>query len=889
MNKIFVLIIIGIMVFSGITIIFNTSNSNQNYNPMVTSNTITFTETGIGQHHRFSIEVNNTTYKDVQTILATGDTNTMTITFTLGSGTYYWNVQNITNFKPNVKSGSFISANGYTVSLTYTMYSNPDYKVRVDVLTTVTKELNYTVTAGINITENYYQQKATSVMSNYIVNTSYDNNIFYIGNLSNQSYYYTVSINFAPYYEINNNTGWLNFSKINNGNIYTIYVVVNSVIGNPVGISGLSNSNPYIDNNYVAVYDMTYSYAIIQVTTAGYFNYYSPPKTFSIGITANTFNIYSTSDGLTGEIYLSTGYYFVNFSSDAGTYGYGSGVQENMGYANLYSNGANWIIGHYYMPANSYYFIDNVPTKVTPQYQVNFTTNVNGFDAFINVSGTYYSHYMFTNNSYLEDYYVYNITTQTFFSNYGSVNFTVNGHNMTVNVPIIKVTFNKIDNTLGNTLSLLSNTYKDVTVTGENYGGISFTQSNIIQDTGAFLTFPKGNLSLSYYFAKSSFTFSTFTANGIYTHYNNTFNSSITINIVLGYYLYEVIINEVGLPTSYNWNIYFNNVYYASNTNSISIQSQYGTFYLNVSDVDNYIPSTSSQLISVTNSINVNVTFSSGYTLEFIPNIVNQYNLSIVNQTGKRLTYTAINGNPINLLLKSEKYNYYANSTGYYELNGSLNLINDNTIQLNFKLTVTKIKEEYFNITTYFNKSVSGIYEIVNLSGNVIKKVNLYSQEFTVNSVLNGSYLIYFYSPDYYFNNNSNVNVIVNGHSVYANITIYPYITFNIYESGLPSQTYWFVNVNGSVYSSYSNLIQFRLPDNFVKLPMQIGNVSSFYTTSKITNLTPLDTNYYITFNVISNSPYTVTQFFLKYELYIGILILSSSIVLIAIGLKRRV
>ena len=155
--------------------------------------------------------------------------------------------------------------------------------------------------------------------------------------------------------------------------------------------------------------------------------------------------------------------------------------------------------------------------------------------------------------------------------------------------------------------------------------------------------------------------------------------------------------------------------------------------------------------------------------------------------------------------------------------------------------------------------------------------------------MLNNTYYVYVYTNAFYFNNNTPYKVTINGLNESVNISLIRYITYNIYESGLPAQQYWFINVNGTVYSSYSNLIQFRLPDNFNQLPVQIGNVSSFYTTSKITNLTPLTTNYYISFNVISNSPYTVTQFFLKYELYIGILILSSSIVLIAIGLKRRV
>ena len=865
MIKILVILVTIIMVFSGLLLMSNSNVNHNNINAMnLSDGSITFVLSGAYPSYSYSISLYNGTYYN-QSIKSAGNSavnlvfNNLNFSSNTKASNYSIYYLNTNNYKP-VSPIAYINMtqSSYVESIIYSAYN----KYHLTFIETGLLNNNLYWSAFVNTS--LYNGSINKIYASSLNIMNYNgtwssSTTITINNLGNFSYSYKMASYLQPNYEL----------FYNNGTKITNQIILKG--NTTVKVAFLS------DNNYASLSGLTYpiyvpygSSSILNLSYNVTFNNVELNQLSKFNIGSFGLSLYPFGDYLiniqkySGAVFntlILNGTYLIQTQNVSFTFentnihGYTS---KSNSVTTFYSQvtGVNGKFNYVYIPST---------------YNVNFVAlNLpSGFTAQVNYNGNWVTSSNLINGSYTLEYRIFNSNNLLYY--YGNVTFNVDGNSITVNLPFYIVVFDISNYKSSFDFSINIGSHSDDITASPNSIANYYLPNNTY--SVSLSSIPSG---IIYTMSKLSVSP---TSNEIYINFTSQ--------------KFNLTINEIGLPIETYWTAEFNNSYLSSTSSSISYnEMDYGTYTLNISTVNGYVPSNTNVSINLNANMIYNVKFVVGYYLTFYPNINSFYTVEIANNSNfnNQILLYGNNSNPVKVELQQGTYYYKGISKGYNIISNSIAISGNSIVNLNFIILKTRL----FYLTVNFqvsnvNKNISGNVYLYYSNGTLYNEYGLLNQYSISIQLFNNTYYIYVYTNAFYFNNNTPYKVTINGLNESVNISLIRYITYNIYESGLPAQQYWFINVNGSVYSSYSNLIQFRLPDNFNQLPVQIGNVSSFYTTSKITNLTPLTTNYYISFNVISNSPYTVTQFFLKYELYIGILILSSSIVLIAIGLKRRI
>ena len=865
MIKIIVIMITIIMVFSGLLLVSNSSvNHNNNFTPMnLSDGSITFVLSGAYPSYIYSISLYNGTYYN-QSIKSAGNNgvnlvfNNLNFSSNTKESNYSISYLNTSNYKP-VSPIAYInmSQSSYVESIVYSAYN----KYHLTFIETGLLNNNRYWSAFVNTS--LYNGSINKIYASSLNIMNYNgtwssSTTITINNLGNFSYNYKMASYLQPNYELFYNNG----TKIAN----QIILKGNTTIK----VAFLS------DNNY-APSSLPHPIYILYDTT--------PILNLSYNTTFNNVELNQLSNFNSGSFGLSLypfGDYLINIQKYSGAVFNtlilnGTYLIETQNTTSVFQN-TN--IHGYTSKSNSvsvfYSQVSGVNGKFDYVYIPN-TYNVNfialnlpsGFTAQVDYNGNWITSANLINGSYTLEYRIFNNNNILYY--YGSVSFNVDGNSITVNLPYYTAIFNisNYKSSFDFSINIGSHCY-DITTSPNNIANYYLPNNTYsISITGI----PAGVI---YTLSKSSITP---TNNEIYINFTSQkFNFSI---------------NEIGLPSNTYWTTEFNNTYSSSTTSIITYNEiDYGIYTLNISVVNGYVPSNTNISINLNGNLVYNVKFVIGYYLTFYPNINSFYSVDISNNSNfnNQILLYGNNSNPVKVELQQGTYYYKGISKGYNTISNTIIISGNSIINLNFVIIKTRVF--YLAVNFKLNnvsKNISGNIYLYYSNGTLYNEYRLLNQYSITLQILNNTYYAYVFSQEFYFNNNTPYKFTINGSNLTLNITLLKYITYNIYESGLPAQEYWFINVNGTVYSSYSNLIQFRLPDNFNSIPVQIGNVSSFTSNTQINNLTTNITIYHITFTPIANSPYTITQFFLKYELYIAILILSSSVILIAIGLKRRI
>ena len=954
------------------------------YKPVNTYN-ITFDSKGIAKVYKFSVKVINMTngynYSKTITINSAGINTVNSIVFDYLFNNYTYVIENDSTYKSTTNNTVFTASTGLTIELLYNLYTNKSYKINIKIRNAVS-DFKYEITLNTNLSYGYiaYASNVPQFRSaNYIFNTSINPN-FSINNLANITYFYNITIVDGYTYYISNSSGWLNFSGHNDYTIYASvnnqkYISVNTAFLNiePTNLNIMSSSTA---NFVIHLADNTSTnaisfYNIQNLHTPFNINIGNSPNNYNIA----TFNItsYQQINSYTFNIrfptiYLLKGTYYINMSKSITL---STSATLRYVFTNYYLSSTNTFTSNYasYCYDNGNYYNINsalqlayitTPTVIT--YKVNFygQTIKSGYNYQVNFNNVWATSFNMPNGTYTLQTRIYNTTYGNGnFIFYGNVSFIVNGVGETVYIPdyVQSVIISGASQDFGIQINI--GNYNDMFFCNINQNGRGFTY-----------LFP--NASLSFHVSGSP--------NGILTSVSTNLISPVNSSVYVNYsnIHYTFSLDEIGLPAGQIWIAEFNNTNKSTSGNSLTFTNLlYKQYYLITYSINQYVPNVKNVSISMTVNTTYYVYYAIGYSISFYPNINSPYSVIIANNTNfsNQIVLYGNNSNSVNAEVQAGKYYYEANSKNYTEISGSITISSNSIINLNFihiieklynlnvnftvkgkltsisgyiyfyysNLTLQKklqiVKQEnistnevnntyyisiytsqyYFDNNSPFQVIINGknisvnipleIYykltlqfkinkQLFNFTGNIylyyynnslFKSYSLTNAMNLVVNSINESYIIYAKSNIYYYDNNTPQTVSINGNNTTSNITFYPYITYDIYESGLPLHMKWFINVNGTVYTSYSNLIQFELPANFNSVPVQIGNVSSFTSNTQISELTTNTTTYHITFTPIANSPYTISQFFLKYELYIAILILSSSVVLIAIGLKRRI
>ena len=898
--------------------------------------TLTFQEIGIPINKPFSIYLYNTTsgYYNNTTVTSTGFTNVVSLTFSgLVAENYSWQAKNISTYKPNVKSGQVnVQTNTTANQLTYTLYT--PYTLTIQAFNKPSNiEMVATINTSLSNGSIHHNLIPISTNYNYQYNQSFTNTVTYkVGNISYNYYVWT----FNSTYAVSNNIGRVLIKGNNviiNVSMYDILVKTNANVGiTYTGGSAIFNFTNKINSIFNEIY------LAAQNPQGG-----NGKFTFNVSLSPNAGDIismknisYSISNSAPPAVY--TTIYGLNF------------VLPNFVWVKITPFGSG---GGY----NTYFNLYYVTPSVTKTYNVNFTENVSNTNVYINGHTQSHNYYnmQLQNGTYN---YTYAIQPSSSSSNpiyNGTIQFTVSGFSTSIYLKYYYVNYNENIFHSNIYVNALANKGKLATaiIYSNNFSIV------VVNKSITFNIYPQPENAYYYVINGVNYTYGSYYDFNISTLYTN-------ITAYIRNYTYTLTVNELGLPSSLQWTAEFNGNYKSSYQSSIIFNSIYGTFPLNISNVNNYAPNKLSQNISISSDTVINITFSEGFTYQFIPNIVSQYFLTIINSTNYKLTYTANNGNSISVLLRTGTYQYYANSSGYYEINGSIDVQQSLSFNLNFILikvryqynfipniieqyslsivNSTNVKTTYtaidgnvislmllrtetykyyanatgyrmlngsftvskntnfslhfilntaYKVTSYFIVSlhttqISGNYYIYYSNGTLVKSVPINFQTFTTNYLVNGTYIITAYTNQYYIDNNSPVVLTVNGSNEYANISMIDYVHYTFYEYGIPNGTKWFINVNGDIYSSYNDIIQFRLPNNFVTVPIQIGNISGYTNNFTAKNITTSTTIFYVKFSVNQNSQTYISSIFFKYELYFVFITIFSSVGLIALGLRYR-
>ena len=388
----------------------------------------------------------------------------------------------------------------------------------------------------------------------------------------------------------------------------------------------------------------------------------------------------------------------------------------------------------------------------------------------------------------------YSYTVSTSDKNYvpttQSGKFSVNGKpdiiNITFNAVEFKVSF--IEKGLPNGtewyVGISNQTYTS------SYNSISFSEMN-----GTY-TYNVNSASKEY---KPVISSGSFTING----------KNIVINVTFVTVTYKITFSETGLPNGTVWYVNMSNgKSYSSNTSTIIFVLMNGSYSYIIGDSNkNYKPLISSGKFYVNGSDQFfNVTFTSGYSVEFIetglPNgtvwYVNMSNGKSYSSNTSTIIFVLMNGSYSYVIEDSNKnYSPYPEKGNFTVINSSIEIL----IRFNLvKFSVIYIETGLANGTEWYVKL--GNETEFSYSNRLVFSFPNGTYNYVIGTV-----------PGY--NSSLKTGIIkINGSNITVNVTFYQIKYMIIFsESGLEPQTQWYVTVGNITHSSTNSTIIFYEPD----------------------------------------------------------------------------
>ncbi len=414
-------------------------------------------------------------------------------------------------------------------------------------------------------------------------------------------------------------------------------------------------------------------------------------------------------------------------------------------------------------------------------------------------NGTYY--YNFISNS----------STTGFSSSLRSGYVAIHGFNRSLTIPFVNVshtvTFVEKDLPRGSSWSI------DLNGILLNSGGYGTIQSNFLNGTYFYSVLP-------FYGFSASNRSGSFTVSG----------NNVLIHVNFMPDLYPVTFSVSGLPASTNWTIVIaNNVYSLHGNTTFYLSSGTYTYYLGeVSNVYTYYPFASGGYFIVNGTAkSIDVSYKDFvYTLTLqetgLPNNTNwsiEFNgLVLFSNHLNYINLTLQNGT---FVLFTEDYN------AYYPVNSKITV----GIQGSSLTEIVKYTISLYQVTFVENNLPAGYKWNLSLKGLYNSSNATYTVSHVYFNLTNGSYIYSVASVNKTYMAPSSGTFTLSGSplTIYLNFTEVTYnVTFK--ESGLPSNTRWSINLDGTIMSTNNTTMTEYLPNG--TYDYSITEIAGYHITS---------------------------------------------------------
>ena len=839
-NKLIYFIVIGIItifLMSSISALFL-------YSP---NSTIKVFNPNVSQPSGFSLSYNTI---DVQNYTLPNFSGTK---FTYNSTTNY-NVPVITKYSP--------------IHYLTTYYVNTSFDlVAYNMSNTNVKLLHsfvfFTYTLGVNEV-NGYQNSNGSLQ--FIFSDGYNSNgILYLEqyNLYNGTYNY---VNTGFYYTSASNTGAGLFGNngwwyINTESLITMFnIYTKQVINLTIPNTSNWNSQIYVPainqvvedlNNYA---NYTIEFAVFNFTNSviNYRTFYSSAYSFITGYDENNmpYFVKTLSNGTTylwgigensvgsgGYYHVVTLYLYSDMSKDVFDYVSPTG-----------SVGTDDNSAGVFIDTSGYYLNGYEQTNATAQYQSPFLNPLN--------KSTVYS----SNNAWLNTY----LTTH-------NIGYIGNGNGWVSQFQYFSYTGYSNAYVIGSTITYywmpsFTSQYSPSVNTINKYN-VYINESGLPVGTNWIMTFngtqhstTLNNFNLSE--PNGTYSFSVSSINGYTVSYPSSITvsgSSQTINVVFHKIAtYKVELLESGLPSGTQWNYTFNSNNQVLGNNSYNYSLSNGSYSIYVGSISGYSLHYANPVVvnghNVIEYINYSLIPTYSVIIKESGLATNTKWYALINdiQYSSTTAYINLSG------LTNSTYTLAINNIAGYLLNSypSSFIINGKNAYINITFTSDN-KLSSISVIAKDVKDISSITWSVVFNGTTYNSQN--SNTIVIPSLQNGTYSFKVNSISGYKINSYPSSITIAGKNITENITFNQTFVLYVKESGYNQE--WFINLNGTQYSSTNSYINVSGLVNYTysfSVPQVVGYTTSSYPHSVVIN----GNNYYInitfTFQIFPNGKYEI-------------------------------
>ncbi|MEM0134167.1 MAG: YncE family protein [Thermoplasmatales archaeon] len=347
---------------------------------------------------------------------------------------------------------------------------------------------------------------------------------------------------------------------------------------------------------------------------------------------------------------------------------------------------------------------------------------------------------------------------------------------------------------------------------------LTFSESGLPLDaswgvTIAGVTNTSTSGSVSFYLANGSYTYTvetpvmyngeTFTAN---PSGDALVNGPTDIILVYSEKEYSVTFLESGLPSGIQWSVTFNGNTQSTTGTSISFSSVSGDYSYTVNPPAGYSTSPESGILTVSSSLSISIDFTQNlttlYSLNFLESGLpagKNWSVDIIG-----VSNTTYNKSEISFSLQSGVYSYKFYSSGYSASppDGEVNLNSEQTVTVLFTPDTTQTYAVTFSETGL----PSGMKWNVNILN--IGNYSSTSSTLTVN-LPEGTYSYSVYSEGYDSTPSTGNFILPSSETISILFILIPIVQYNVtfHETGLYSRFPWYVDIEDTNYSSYSDNI----------------------------------------------------------------------------------
>ncbi len=265
--------------------------------------------------------------------------------------------------------------------------------------------------------------------------------------------------------------------------------------------------------------------------------------------------------------------------------------------------------------------------------------------------------------------------------------------------------------------------------------------------------------------------------------------------------LYTVTFSGEGLSSGVNWEVSVNNSTLGPSSGILSIQVVNGTYNYTASPVTGYVMVDSNGKVIVNGAnITVNIQYHKLYTVSLVEKGLVSGTVWSADIAGKELTS---NTGAMYLNLTNGTYNYSASQVNGYWLGSTSGTISLNGSSVNIvfqyqKLYSIRVIEAGYSGKSNWSISLNGT--VTGGSGSII-----YLNE------TNGTYGFKVNPPSGYVSNVTYSNITVSGSPVTIYVKFLPIVNTTFTEVNVPSGKTWFLEINGSIFSTSGVSISLNL------------------------------------------------------------------------------